>query len=616
MMKNKVERRKEGYILAGLFLVSALLRFLIGNYYPRTVNCYPDELLYLSAAESLWNGHDIMVYNAISDFGKIGYSFLIAPAFAFSDMKIRMTIIAWINGILMSLGVFPVYGLANRILRTRGWKWLCVCLYLISPTLTYSMTFNSEVLFIPLALLLLYMIFIFIEEEMAVKKRAILLAGIFLVWIMAYMTKEIALIFPAAVIAYYMIGVLVDVCRRKTVNRMLVISLLLILAAAVGIYLASNGGSHYYQLNFDFSFLGERLGYLIYGTLFFFLASLIAFFVIPVVFPAVFCQALDQKTKKLFLFLVLLLAITAFVVSYTIYIYEDYPSLTPRAHIRYVEYLSVPFMIVCCRLLERCGMRWKRQNRHYTVFEAEGEISENIRMRWWHFLIIGMVCLAVIVGFPGFYGWTVDNTSLFYLQLFSEDGHIFAREKVLVFTVLLSLIIVGMLVLFYRKRKVFTALLLTALIGISLGNSVLSCYIQYRTHTHPREEAVEMEELRQFVLKHPESTFAVLPPFSGGEMVDTYLMDCRNVLTLDANMIWIQGYTGTDLKKHLLLAPTSMLKAIYDRTQIDYVIVYEAYYRVGEGSEEIRRFENSGFSLRKLENPWWFPLVIPQEVSE
>ena len=85
------------------------------------------------------------------------------------------------------------------------------------------------------------------------------------------------------------------------------------------------------------------------------------------------------------------------------------------------------------------------------------------------------------------------------------------------FTVLLSLIIVGMLVLFYRKRKVFTALLLTAVIGISLGNSVLSCYIQYRTHTHPREEAVEMEELRQFVLKHPESTFAVLPPFSGGD---------------------------------------------------------------------------------------------------
>ena len=27
--------------------------------------------------------------------------------------------------------------------------------------------------------------------------------------------------------------------------------------------------------------------------------------------------------------------------------------------------------------------------RKMVVFEAEGEISENIRMRWWHFLIIG-----------------------------------------------------------------------------------------------------------------------------------------------------------------------------------------------------------------------------------
>ena len=52
-------------------------------------------------------------------------------------------------------------------------------------------------------------------------------------------------------------------------------------------------------------------------------------------------------------FLVCLLVATAATVSYTIYMYEDYPSLTPRAHIRYVEYAFVPFLILLFHLLEQ-----------------------------------------------------------------------------------------------------------------------------------------------------------------------------------------------------------------------------------------------------------------------
>lgn len=60
--------------------------------------------------------------------------------------------------------------------------------------------------------------------------------------------------------------------------------------------------------------------------------------------------------RKLCLFLVYVIVVTAAVVSYTIYIYEDYPSLTPRAHIRYVEYLFVPFLILLFH-------RWNKKNR-------------------------------------------------------------------------------------------------------------------------------------------------------------------------------------------------------------------------------------------------------------
>ena len=40
------ERRRDGMVIGVIFVISVCLRFALGCYYPRTVNCYPDELLY------------------------------------------------------------------------------------------------------------------------------------------------------------------------------------------------------------------------------------------------------------------------------------------------------------------------------------------------------------------------------------------------------------------------------------------------------------------------------------------------------------------------------------------------------------------------------------------
>ena len=41
------------YSTIGIFLLSIAIRFVLANFYPKTINCYPDELLYLSFGESL-----------------------------------------------------------------------------------------------------------------------------------------------------------------------------------------------------------------------------------------------------------------------------------------------------------------------------------------------------------------------------------------------------------------------------------------------------------------------------------------------------------------------------------------------------------------------------------
>ena len=45
--------KKENRFVWAVFWISVIVRTVLGCYYPRTVNCYPDEALYLSAAASV-----------------------------------------------------------------------------------------------------------------------------------------------------------------------------------------------------------------------------------------------------------------------------------------------------------------------------------------------------------------------------------------------------------------------------------------------------------------------------------------------------------------------------------------------------------------------------------
>ena len=119
--------KKENRFVWAVFWISVIVRTVLGCYYPRTVNCYPDEALYLSAAASLWNQHKVLAFNLPTDFGKIGYSLLIAPAFAFSNLRVRTMAIGFISALVMSLGLFPVNALAKKLLkeeRFRRWSLL------------------------------------------------------------------------------------------------------------------------------------------------------------------------------------------------------------------------------------------------------------------------------------------------------------------------------------------------------------------------------------------------------------------------------------------------------------------------------------------------------------
>lgn len=497
-MRQKTEVKKSAVAL--LFVVSVMLRFVLANFYPKTINCYPDELLYLSGAASLWNQHQMLVFQMPSNFARIGYCLLMAPAFAFGDLKIRGMVIALINAVLVSLGIFPIYGMARRLLAEKKYVVLSMVLYLVCPTMTFSMTYMSENLYLPVALLILYVVFCLLYEKK--KSRKIMLTIVFLLLVaVAYYVKSVALSFLVA-LAFLGITELVGSREKKKMGGAAFIFLLGIVISAV---IIKNG-----WIEWNSAVMQTRGGYILFGTVFFVLITILAFCVVPIFLPGLMYKSLDDTEKRFYLFLLYLVLFAALVVAAMIYVSEDYPSLTPRAHVRYVEFAFVPFVMLVFCLLEK----------------KDAVISRGKAV-----LLFGGWGIAQLVLFQGFLGQTLDQTMLFYWQLIAKDGMNFNSDAVRLLSTVIILIAFAMEVL-YRKNKIkFQKLFVIGIFTMCLGNSVLSVYVQYKTHTHSQTETAEAENLRQFVQENDDKVFWVLEPDGFCELIDTYLIDCENVRT-------------------------------------------------------------------------------------
>ncbi len=499
-MNDKIKSNNNQKYVWILFGVSIVLRFILANYYPKTINCYPDELLYLHSAEGLWNNHQVMLFNMPSTFNKIGYSILLAPVFAIADIKLRGSAIALLQAVVMSLGVFPIYGLAKELLQDEKHHMYCVILYLISPTMTYSMTYMSEVLYVPLALALIYVIYHFLSQEWSGKK--LMLGVVIMVLIgLTYLTKPQALVFP---VAFILVILIQWIFEGKSWKRWTALGMLLL--GGIGAFIIFQRGI----MGTTLSSVSDKGWYIIFGVGFFVAITLIAFFFIPVILPALQFEKLNKKSRYFYLFLLFCVLVTAFVVAALIYTTEDFPSRTPRAHVRYVEYLFVPFVMLVLQLLEQ-----------------KAEVISKTKI----FITVFIWGVFVLNFFAGFSGQTIDQTMLFYWQLIADDGKAFDPTRVRICSVLLMLVIMALLLIYRKSREWFKKIFLTLLVLMCLGNTVLSVYVQYKTHTHSEAETTEAEEIVSFVRGHTDSDFLILETENYDELLDTFLVDCPNVRT-------------------------------------------------------------------------------------
>lgn len=341
MNKSKKNRM---LILWGIFLIVAIVHIRISDF-PKLMVVYPDELRYLSIAKSILHG-EILIHNVKVDFQKILYSICIAPAFLFRSPILQVRGISWLNSIWMASAVFPAYFLADKIV-DREWKrYLVVCFTGMMPATLLTMTFMSEVIFLPLSLWTINAGYCLIVEKNCLRKMC--WGFIFgLLCYLSYLNKEIALYF---VIAYCIIAVTTIVCcpnERKCESYSLICVLFsfFICYMVLKFTLFRGMGNSYNQMGIKDIFQTDKMIYMAYASVYNGLFALIAFGIFPVLvtFADLF-TGYEKKRFSMFVLLSWVIGIAAIV--YTISTREDFPNQSIRQHIRYLEPLLIPFMLL------------------------------------------------------------------------------------------------------------------------------------------------------------------------------------------------------------------------------------------------------------------------------
>ena len=347
------QRRKSWLYLVLLFAACTVVYGLLSTY-PRELAVYSDEVRYLDIARSLFQGRGLRVRNMASDYQKILYPLCILPALAFRTTAAQITAVGWLNAAWASSAVFPACALARATGQSRRRTAFLVGVTALLPTMAACATFMSETVFLPLSLWQVY----FLWRAMAAaspRARAgwCAVAG---AWCyLLYLNKEVALYY---LIAWVLLRLWV-VWNDRRVWRAELAGTAALLGAFAACFLAgkltlfAGLGNSYNQTGW---LNAAQWAFLPFAVACDVLFTVLAFGVFPVLVPL--CAlgrprpGSDPRRTQLPLLLLLALGAGVGVVAWSITVREDLGSPSPRQHMRYLEPLLVPLLLVTLDALD------------------------------------------------------------------------------------------------------------------------------------------------------------------------------------------------------------------------------------------------------------------------
>ena len=474
--------------LAGFFFLAGI------SYFPKRMLVYPDELRYLQLTDGLFNHGDLLIRCAHDNFTKVMYPIMLFPAAAFSGTEYYTRAISLMNSFYMAF--VPVLSMClAKICHLDTKKTIILILLSFSyPDLLYVMTFMSENLYIPLGIGTIFMVWKSLdlgEDNKRFYAISVLLGVLFY---LIYLNKEIGAALP---LSYLLLGIYIHVCGdgRRLPWRGILLSLGLFFILLVGvknIFFSGISNSYAQQVFFSKASLLESVIYFFEVCLIHFDRTVFAFFVFPVVIPLVYWQALDKTVRYRYVFITLCLVISLAVVSYTVTLYEDYPSLAPREHMRYVSFLYLPYLALSMQALE-LG-------------------REKLKYFWLALLVFLFLGTQLLLTASFNAGAHVDQIMLKYV-LNHPQTH---------FAVIAVLALVSWL--FYRHKKHAVILLAILMLSASLANQA-KIYKDFRAAYEVNKETVKIYDNMFLDLKDIENDIlCIVSPniFDGTSLFDCY----------------------------------------------------------------------------------------------
>ena len=579
-----------------LFILSVIVRFCFCDY-NKAIYIYPDELRYYSIAHSLFVHHSLEVYDLAMPYQKILYSLVIMPTFIISDTALRLQVITLINAVLISCGIFPVYLLARRFLKEQKTIFFCCLLYICSSDLGYSATFMSESLFLPMALWAVYLMVILIERTDNVffydsetkgqetdnvianykdirkpDRRKYMCVSFFIgmyLWLL-YLCKEIAAVFLIAYAVYVLLFYIkksVEFKKSSPIKRvstepLMSVGLLFIgfalPFAVLKLTLFRGMGNSYDQQDMSVFSNNFNFYYMYYGFVYFLLMTMLAYTVFPFLVSIMNRKNMDRTAQHTFGFLLLLLVLSAAVISFTITTREDNCQTLPRVHLRYTCYLFMPLVIIMFASLESKMISLKREFIYFTA---------GVLAWFFYYFLLGD---NIVVG----EGVLIDQSQLHFLSRNVSTSY------QLVVMIIYAAATAVCVFLVMRHHSTGTYAISIFLLVLSLVNgAAFSQELKsgYSINGSELKEAYFLESLAQ---DNKDKTFLAVYPYLGSSrIIDTY-MQTDNVMQIRYSSLedYIAKYGNKGVQ--WTDAASKLMNVSYDKTydslsHVDYIIFGE-----------------------------------------
>lgn len=579
-MREAFKNYKWNIIVFLLFAGSVMLRSALGDF-PKALRIYPDELRYVDIARSLFQGRGLQIHHLDTDFQKILYSICIMPAFLAKTSAAQIRLIGFINSVMISSSIFPVYALCRKMLMDK--KDICVILafWATLPTLLDSMYFMSEVVYLPLSLWLIYVVWCtWHSENLYERIRWNVLLG--LLCYLAYLCKEIALYFVLAYILTAFVRLLIQrsLWKRELVCAVAFAGVFALCFVAMKMTLFYGMHNSYSSFNLSgvrgLSLLQhpEKIGYLLYAFVYDSLFAVIALGVFPVLVP-IFCFNKNKKESWFDLFLLMAVLIGCAAIAYTITLPEEFGKRSPRQHVRYLEPFVIPLYI---RML--CHLK---------------QLDNNLfRNRLWQIVIYLFSTVFILVGAGGG-SYLVDNTMLVYYEFFVRFiGK--ANWIQFVVRVLMVVVLIFGAQLLLKNRERFIKMFVVTFLCINLINSAAGYAASIYRYSVTREQRAQAAQADVY-LQNLDGTILLVSD-GGWESEDSRLFDTYINRDFYVTELDLLQDSVIDLSAERI--PCSFPYETYrELTSVDYLIV-KADYGIcfqEDSVEELPDFPMTGYRL-------------------